>query len=388
MKPEEFPPQVTLELGDAQIAEALGDGQYGDVDLPWDRDLLAGEIRVSSVEGFQWVRSARPVHIFSADPAQAGLVTVASATAGAEHTIVCREKDVSTVCDIAESAGSARPAALQRFTGAPAGWVVLTGYCPVRAAALAPPQEFLPLDPGHAIAITLQGGLEIGRRTYAQGRPPRIRIEPMLDGVTVRIGGAAASDCGDGSWEGPGWDLPGPHLIDAVPGPTLKYEVLEDPGTTSGWTFWDAHAGRTAGNEGPWSEAGICGALLAGPAGERVMAAQTQPSILTLGIDGRAGVLRQRAGAGVSVGLTSGTPAFLLVSSGRRRSQGKVVWLGVAEAAAEVVQPRRASPLWVDAVRGAAARRLAIHKDEAGAGQSIWRKAVLLARSIKRQRHE
>lgn len=388
MKPEEFPSQVTLELGGSQVAEALGDGQYGDIDLPWDQDLLAGEIRVSSAEGFQWVRSARPVHIFAADPAQAGLVTVASTAAGVEHTIVCREQDASAICDIAESAGSARPAALQRFTGAAAGWVVLTGYRPARAAALTPSQEFLPLDPGHAIAITLQGGLEIGRRTYAQGRPPRIRIEPMLDGVTVRISGAEAAACGDGSWEAPGWDRPGPHLIDVVPGPTLKYEILEDPATTSGWAFWNAYAGRTASNEGPWSEAGICGALLAGSAGERVMAAEAQPSILALGIDGRAGVLRQRAGAGVSVGLASGTPAFLLVSSGRRRSQGKVVWLGVAEAAAEVMQPRRASQLWVDAVRSAAARRLAMHKDEAGAGQSIWRKAVLLARSIKRQRHE
>jgi hypothetical protein len=388
MKPEDFPSQVTLELGGSQVAEALGDGQYGDVDTLWDQDLLAGEIRISSVDGFQWVRSARPVHIFAADPAQAGLVTVASAAAGVEHTIVCREQDASTVCEIAESAGSARPAALQRFTGAAAGWVVLTGYRPARAAALMPSQEFLPLDPGHAIAISLQGGLEIGRRTYAQGKPPRIRIEPVLDGVTVRISGAEAVDCGDGSWEAPGWDRPGPHLIDVVPGPTLKYEILEDPATTSGWAFWDAYAGRTPRNEGPWSEAGICGALLAGPAGERVIAAETQPSILALGTDGRAGVLRQRAGAGVSVGLASGTPAFLLVSSGRRRSQGKVVWLGAAEAAAEVVQPRRASPLWVDAVRSAAARRLAMHKDEAGAGQSIWRKAVLVARSIKRQRHE
>lgn len=388
MKPEDFPSQVTLELGGSPVAEALGDGQYGDIDLPWDQDLLASEIRVSSAEGFQWVRSARPVHIFAADPAQAGLVTVASAAAGAEHTIVCREQDASAICDIAESAGSVRPAALQRFTGAAAGWVVLTGYRPARAAALTPSQEFLPLDPGHAIEITLQGGLEIGRRTYAQGRPPRIRIEPMLDGVSVRIGGVEAADCGDGSWEAPGWDSPGPHLIDVVPGPTLKYEVLEDPATAGGWSFWDAHAGRTAAKEGPWSEAGICGALLAGPAAARVMAAETQPSILALGVDGKAAVLRQRPSAGVSVGFASGTPAFLLVSSGRRRSQGKVVWLGVAEAAAEVLQKRQASPLWVDAVRSAAARRLAMHKDEAGAGQSIWRKAVLLARSIKRQRHE
>ncbi|MCW5610793.1 MAG: hypothetical protein KIS83_08965 [Rubrivivax sp.] len=388
MRPEEFPPQVTLELGEAQVVEAIGDRQYGDVDLAWDRDLLAGEIRVSSVEGFQWVRSARPVHIFAADPAQAGLVTVASASAGAEHTIICREQDASTVCDIAQSAGSVRPAALQRFTGAAAGWVVLTGYRPTRAAAQTPSEEFLPLDPRHAIEITLHGGLEISRRTYAVGRLPRIRIEPMLDGVSVRIGGIEAIECSDGSWEAPGWDRPGPHLIDVVPGPTLKYEVLEDPATASGWEFWDAHAGRTAGDEGPWSQAGICGALLAGPDRERVIAVETQPSIVVLGLDGRAAVLRPRRDAGVSVGLASGTPAFLLLSSGRRRSQGKIVWLGVAGPAAEVTRRGRVVPLWVDAVRSAAARRLAMHKDEAGTGKSVWRKAVLLARSIKRQRHE
>lgn len=111
-----------------------------------------------------------------------------------------------------------------------------------------------------------------------------------------------------------------------------------------------------------------------------------QATLLALGVDGSAASLQPRAGMGVSVGLAGGTPAFLLVSSGRRRAQGKIVWLGVADATASLSHVRHALSLWVEAVRSAAARRLPLDADEEGAGESTWRKAVTLARSIKRQR--
>lgn len=387
LRPAEFPEQVTLELNGSQTVDALEESQYGDVDLTWDAGLLRNEVRVSCAEGYQWVRGARPVHIFAADPAQADLVSVPAATAGTEHTVICREQDTDTVCDIAVSAGSARPQALRRFSGIADGWVVLSGYRPTRAAALPPAQAFSPLDPGHGIEITLQGGLETGRRLYAQGRPPRIHIQPMLDGISVRIGGGPATVSGEGNWEAPGWDAPGQHRIEVVPGPSLNYEVQADPGVHSGWAFWDAHSDRTAADQNPWSRAQICGALLAGPSGERVIAAELQPTVLALGIDGSISALRPRQEAGVSVGFATGIPAFLLFSSGRRRRQGKIVWLGLPPPAEVVARPRRLSQLWIDAVRAAAARRLAMQADEGGTGQSLWEKAVLLARSAKRQRH-
>lgn len=387
MRPAEFPERVTLELNGSQTVDALEESQYGDVDLTWDTDLLANEIRVSCAEGHQWVRGARPVHIFAADPAQADLVSVSAATVGTEHTIICRDQDAGMVCDIAESAGSARPQPLCRFSGIPDGWVVLSDYRPTRAAALQPAQAFSPLDPGHSQEITLQGGLEVGHRLYAQGKPPRIRIEPALDGIAVRIGGATAAVAGDGAWEAPGWDTPGQHRVEVVPGPSLNYEIQVDPAMQGGWTFWDAHSGRTADDEKPWSRAQICGAQLSGPSGERVIAAELQPSILALGIDGTVGALRPRGEAGVSVGFAAGMPAFLLMSSGRRRRQGKIVWLGLPQFSEAEARPRRLSEIWIEAVRSAAARRLTMQADEGGVGQSIWHKAVLLARSAKRQRH-
>lgn len=387
LRPAEFPAQVTLELNGSQTVDALDESQYGDVDLTWDAGLLLNEIRVSCAEGYQWVRGARPVHIFAADPAQAHLVSVPAATAGTEHTVICREQDTETVCDIAESAGSARPQTLGRLSGIPDGWVVLSGYRPTRAAALPPAQVFSPLDPGHGIEIRLQGGLETGRRLYAQGRPPRIYIEPMLSGVSVRIGGVPATVFGDGSWEALGWDAPGQHRIEVVPGPSLNYEIQADPGVQGGWAFWDAHRDRTAADQGPWSQAQICGAMLAGPSGERVIAAELQPTVLALGIDGSIGALRQRPEAGVSVGFATGMPSFLLFSSGRRRRQGKIVWLGLPPPAEVIARPRLLSQLWIEVVRAAAARQLAMQADEGGAGQSLWERAVLLARSAKRQRH-
>ena len=386
MRPEEFPPSVTLQLDEPQTVDALGDRQYGDVDLEWGAGLLASEIRLTCAEGFRWVRSARLAHIFAADPAEPDLVTVAFATAGIEHTVVCRNEDARAVCDLAESAGSSRPKALERFTGIADGWVVLTGYRPTRAAAVTPSAAFSPLDPGHALAISLEDGLAIGGRSFAQGKPPRISVEPALDGVSVRIGGAEATPRDGGGWEAPGWDAPGQHLIDVVRGPTLKYEIITDPAANGGWAFWDAHADRAAASEGPWARVAICGAGLAGPSGEKVLAAEVQPTLLALGIDGSVASLRPRAGVGVSVGLTGGTPAFLLVSSGRRRAQGKVVWLGLAEATASLAHVRQALPVWVEAIRGAAARRLPVEAGEEGAGESVWRMAVTLARAIKRQR--
>lgn len=386
MRPEEFPPSITLYLDEPQTVDALGDRQYGDVDLEWSAGLLASEIRLTCAEGFRWVRSARLAHIFAADPAEPDLVTVAFATAGIEHTIICRNEDARAVCDLAESAGSSRPKALDRFTGIADGWAVLTGYRPTHAAGVTPVAAFLPLDPGNAIVINLQGGLAIGGRSFAQGKPPRINVEPALDGVSVRIGGVEATPRDGGGWEAPGWDAPGPHLIDVVPGPTLKYEIIADPATNGGWAFWDAHGDRAAASEGPWARAGICGAGLAGPSGEKVLAAEVQPTLLALGVDGSVASLRPRVGVGVSVGLAGGTPAFLLVNSGRRRAQGKVVWLGLAEAATSLAHVRHAMPVWIEAVRGAAARRLPMDADEEGAGESIWRKAVTLARAFKRQR--
>lgn len=386
MRPEEFPPRVTLQLDEPQTVDSLSEKQYGDVDLAWSADLLMGEIRLACVEGFQWVRSARPVHIFATDPAEPDLVTVASAAAGIEHTIVCRDEDAGTVYDLAESAGSARPKALVRFTGIADGWVVLTGYRPTRAAAITPVAAFLPLDPGNAIVISLHGGLAIGPRSFAQGKPPRISVEPALDGVSVRIGGVEAGPRDGGGWEAPGWDAPGPHLIDVIPGPTLKYEIIADPAANGGWAFWDAHADRAVASEGPWARARICGAGLAGPSGERVLAAEMQSTLLVLGIDGSIAALQPRADVGVSVGLAGGAPAFLLVSSGRRRAQGKIVWLGLADATASLSRVSHALPRWIEAVRGAAARRLPMDADEEGVGESIWRRVVAQARAIKRQR--
>lgn len=386
LRPTEFPERVTLELNGLQPVDALGEGQYGDVDLIWGADLLVNEIRVSCTEDYQWVRSARSVHIFAADPVQADLISVSAATADTEHTIICRDQDAGTVCDIAESAGSARPQALRRFSGVPDGWVVLSGYRPTRAASLQPAQAFSTLDPGHGLEIKLQGGLEVGRRLYAQGKPPRIRIEPALDGIAVRIGGVVAAASSDGAWEAPGWDTPGQHRVEIVPGPSMTYEVQVDPAMQGGWAFWDAHGSRTADNDGPWSQAQICGAKLSGPSGERVMAAELQPSILALGIDGTVAVLRPRTECGVSVGFAAGMPAFLLISWGRRRCQGKIVWLGLPQLSEVVEQPRRLSRTWIETIRSVAARRLTMQADEGGLGQSIWRKAVLLARSAKRQR--
>jgi hypothetical protein len=118
--------------------------------------------------------------------------------------------------------------------------------------------------------IRLSGGLEVRAGSFAQGSPPRIAIEPFPIGAHVTIDGTLAEMEQDGAWRGAGWDAPGEHLVDVVPGPSLTYRILGDPWLSGGWDRWDAHPERFPHlNEAPWARAQICGASLLGPSGER-----------------------------------------------------------------------------------------------------------------------
>ena len=123
-------------------------------------------------------------------------------------------------------AGSTSLVSHQHWHGIPDGWAVLSGYCPRHAAGAPLPSRFSPLDPGTEVGISLTGGLAIRATVYAEGTPPRIAIAPLPDGASVSIGGRPAKKVADGAWETDGWDSPGHHLIDVVPGPSLTYQII------------------------------------------------------------------------------------------------------------------------------------------------------------------
>jgi hypothetical protein len=382
-RPDGFPARVTVLEASSDAVEAYDEQRYDDLDMPWTSELLEGELRLMSGDGFQWLRSARQVHIFAQDPNEPELISTSAAKAGIAHTLICRSGDAETVRLAASATGSPELQTHEHWQGIPDGWLVLSGYTPVHAAAPPLPTGFRTMDPGEGLEISFEGGLAVRGRVYAAGHPPRIIIAPAPGAASVTIGGTPAEFSSSGAWTAPGWDAPGQHIVDVVPGPSASYEIAADPWLAGGWDFWDAHPQRFGnGAREPWARAKICGALIRGPADETVFAAETQPTLVALGARAGATPLRRRADAGVSVGLMAEPPAFLLSATGSRRSQGRVVWLGLAPSQNP---SRQHDAEWVATVRGAAARRLPLVQAD-GPGEDAWRKAKERARRLRNRR--
>lgn len=380
-RPAGYPSGITLLLGHSTEVGAYGDTRYDDIDLEWTPSLLSGEIRLNSSEGYQWLRSARRIHIFSELADEQGLMSVGAASLNTPSAIVCKQEDVDAVRLATAACGSPELVSHDRWTGVPDGWAVLSGYRPTHAASQVLDPYLTTLDPGVGAAIQLSGGLQVRSYAFAQGSPPKIEIQPFPTGARVTIDGMPAEMGADGSWRTAGWDRPGDHLIDVVPGPSMTYRIEVDPWAGSGWESWNAHAGRfSTAHDAPWAHAQICGASVTGPAGEHIVAAEATSSVIALGLRCSMAMLRSRPDAPVAIGQLPERPAFLVSSSGPRRNQGFVDWLAppAGNQLCRVIDPS-----WVAAVRRAASRRLQLSADSS-VGQEAWRRARVRARQYRK----
>lgn len=380
-RPAGYPDSITLLLGAGTDIGAYGEDRYDDVDLEWIPSLLSGEVRLDSREGYQWLRSSRRIHIFSEQANEQGLMSVGSATLNSPIAVVCMQEDAEAVRSAAVACGSPEPVSHECWTGVPEGWAVLSGYRPAHAASMPLDPHLTTLDPGVGAEIRLSGGLQVRSGSFAQGCPPRIEIQPFPAGAQVTIDGMVAEMNNDGCWRAAGWDRPGDHLVDVVPGPSLTYRIVGDPWTEGGWESWDAHSDRfLMPNDAPWARTQICGARVAGPSGEHVVAAEAMSSVIALGLRRGVAMLRVRPDAPVAVGLLREVPAFLISSSGPRRIQGRVDWLAPpsGDRLARIIDLS-----WVAVVRSAASRRLPLSTGSP-AGQEAWRRARVRARRYRR----
>ncbi|HLG88989.1 MAG TPA: hypothetical protein VKZ79_17515 [Alphaproteobacteria bacterium] len=382
-RPPGYPDSVTLLLGEGAEISAYSEDRYDDVDLEWTADLLSREVRLDCKEGYQWLRSGRRIQIFGEVADEPGVISVGSAGLSSASTIVCLREDADAVRAAAEACGSPTLVPHDSWSGIPDGWTVLSGYRPAHAAPSGLAAGLTGLDPGVGSEIRLSGGLRIRSASFAEGWAPRIEIAPFPAGATVTIDGHPAEQGEDGAWTADGWEQPGDHLIDVVPGPSAAYRIIEDPWTRDGWEAWDAHPERFgASARAPWAVAEVCGAAVSGPGAEYVVAAEAMLSVVCLGLRRGAVVLRGRPDAPVAVGLLGEPPAFLISASGQRRRQGRIIWLSPLPIASGT---RAVDPLWVAEVRRASARRLPL--DGGGApAEDAWRKARERARRHKRPR--
>ncbi|HVC13147.1 MAG TPA: hypothetical protein VNE59_16010 [Burkholderiales bacterium] len=382
-RPPGYPDRVNLLLGESAEVSAYSEDRYDDVDLAWTADLLSGEVRLDCKEGYQWLRSSRRIHIFGEVAEEPGVMSVGSAALLSSSTIVCRREDDAVVRAAAEACGSPTLVPHDYWSGIPDGWTVLSGYRPAHAAASGLATGLTGLDPGVGSEIRFSGGLRIRSASFAEGCPPRIEIAPFPSGAIVTIDGQPAELGEDGAWSVDGWDRPGDHLVDVVPGPSAAYRIIEDPWAKDGWEAWDAHPERFgASPHAPWAIAQVCGAAVLGPGGEYVVAADAMPSVVCLGLRRGAVVLRGRLDVPVAVGLLREPPAFLISASGPRRSQGRITLLSPSAPSASI---RAIDPHWVAAVRSAAARRLPLDGGGSSA-EDAWRRARERARRQRRPR--
>lgn len=379
-RPEGFSEEITISRSD-EPTQAFDLSRYDDIDTAWTPDLLEGEFRLKDeTQRLEWLRTARPFQIFAAAIGEPDLMTISAAVLGGENTIVCREADASTIEAIAIEAGSPALKRFAGFQGVPNGWTVLGGYVPSRGLA-SPPAWLKPLDPGADIQIIFSDGFKIRAATYAQGEPPRVLIEGMPSNCEVFIGGQPAEMREDGSWFAPGWDMPAKHVVDIVPGPSQSYEIVGDPAYGAGWVSWSAHEHLVPAVAGA---AAICGAMVACPKGRTVLAIEPASSIVALGAQHQVKTLSLRQDAPAAISALSFEPLFVIVSSGGRRANGKIL---VLDYPAPVTEPRPEtfSRQWIAAVRGSAARRIPI-QPETAAAKEIWGSATRAARRWRRNR--
>ena len=390
MRPQGFPDRIHPLLDGEDSVEAFDISRYDELHLSWTADLLDEELRIRSREGQQWLRTARPVHIFSESPAESGMISVGAAKAGVYHALVCRDSYQEAVRAAAVSTGSPGLVSHEHWQGIPDGWAVLSGYCPSHATRSSVPEQFSPLDPGNEVAISLSGGLAIQATVYAEGRPPRIGVVALPVGASVTIGGIPAREAPDGAWEADGWDSPGDHLIDIVPGPSLSYQIMADPAATVEWQFWDAHPERFgAESSEPWGRAMICGTAVRGVNSETVVVAASLPILIALGERRHAVPLKPRSDVPGSVALMREAPSFLVAATGMKRKQGRIVWLGSTAKRRSGISPNRRSRetldrQWAEIVRSVAARRLRLEGADPN-GELVWRDAKQRARRIWRR---
>ena len=378
LKPEGFPDEI--DIGEAAV-QTFDESRYDDFDLEWTTGLLDGEIRLKDeTQKLEWIRSARPFHLFTAASGEPDLVSTSAAPLGSRSTIVCRERHATAIEATATEAGSPALRRLADFEGLPSGWTVLDGYAPVQALH-SPPEWLKPLDPGAETIITFDGGFEIRSAAYAEGEPPLIRIEGMPSNCQVFIDESPAERDEDGSWSAPGWDAPGPHLVDIVPGRALTYHIMADPALREGWEPWTAHASLTPALAG---SAAVCGAMVFSSDGRTVLATEPASSVTALGARHEIKMLAIRQDAPAALAALAFEPLFAVLSSGGRKEDSKILVLDFPAAAADQ-EPRKLDSRWASKIRDMAARRVPI-RPETPAAKAAWRSATREARRWKRLR--
>jgi hypothetical protein len=378
-RPEGFPDPVSIDLGGPQTVSAFDETRYDDFDVTWTAELLADELRVSDpTHRVGWIRSARPLHLFA--ESDLDFVSVPAARPGIQHAVICRDPDAAAVSLAASRAGSPPLTPITGWSGIPPTWTVFSGYTPIQQISPLDDLRLRGLDIGSGAEIHLRGGLRIRAEHFAEGKPPSIFVEPFPSGCQVTIDRQPAFQGENGAWTTPDSENPGQHLIDVIGGSSLTYTIDADPGAARDWPIPE-EALSSFGAPAPVSAA-LIGAYANPLARSAVLATEPAGSVVAIGP--RAGLqpLGARPDIPAAVAAVPFDAAFIIVSWGRRRHQGRILCLG---SPGPDRMGRRPDTNWVSTVIAAAARRLDVSPGDDTAKRA-WRSAVTAARRARRLR--
>ncbi len=260
-RPDGMPEETAVRIGGEAIrALAIDRTCFEPLPFPDVALALRDGIAIETVGAprRRWVRTGRPLHLFSERPGIPGFASVARSIIGQENVILCTAEISSAALKLCEATGTDE---LVEVTGSGVadGWRCFRGYRPRRPASVEAVEEILvALNPLPDAAIELSDGIAVSRGKWIVECPPNIRIvgvevaegEVSIDGLTASLDG--------GRWIATGWDLAGQHTV-RYAGLSRSYEIAE---VQEDWHEWPAHSAQ---------QFYACGATVAGPAGARSM---------------------------------------------------------------------------------------------------------------------
>ncbi len=319
----------------------------------------------------RWVRSGRPLHVFSERAGVSGFASVPRALIGQQNILLCEDTLAPALLACCSEAGSPDPPEVQG-PGVPSGWRCFRGYRPQIAGAGPDVEDILlALNPLPYAVIELVGGISVSRSAWIAGHPPAIRIlgsDPEPGQVTID-GAAAGRDQAD-QWTAPGWDGLGAHTI-RYAGISRRYEIIH-ASHDSPW--WPAHAGA--------SGLLLAGALASGRTGCPAVILAGPASWLIGAHPGEIAWASALPGGLSAVAAPSFVPVWAIAPKSGRHRQAPRLLASYSTPGAAHTTTKTELRAWCELVRSAARPPGADSGEDAA---TLWRLYMGRARTLRRR---
>ena len=201
---------------------------------------------------YRWILSKREIHVLGPSDF-CGYVSIPRLLLNERQTILSMKHLREEVIACLDAAGCSNAVIEDDNShGVPSGWLLFRDIVPIRFVPMRAEAHILnALCPLPDIEPYFKGGIQLERKTWLMGFPPRIFFTGDLSaGLQVIIDGKIAQKATDGTFEAPGWDSLGDHQL-LVGGQSWNYMLSS---MDEKWEHWRAFELQ--------NEIAICGASI------------------------------------------------------------------------------------------------------------------------------